>query len=201
MKRWKVFLFLMILTGSFFANAQNESVVLNLSATEFNGKVLLSWSITQGNTCNGITVLRANDTTGFNPIGNIEGICGSTAETIDYQFTDTDPLPNAVNHYRLSMGGLGFSYIVDIEVVDAGDQKYIIVPNPVSNESKLIFNNDNQEEVTITFFNEKGEVLYEETSSEQSISLQRDQFKQGLYFFVLKSKGGIESFSGKISVL
>ncbi len=200
MKKWEFFLFLTIFFGSFSARSQNESVVLNFSANEFNGKVLLNWAITQGNTCNGITVLRSNDSINFSQIGTIEGICGSTAETIDYQFTDVAPDVNTTNYYRLSMGGVGFSYIVDIEVIDAGDQKYLVAPNPVYNESKLIFDNDNQEEVTITFFTENGEILFEEVTSEQSITLQRDKFEQGVYFFVLKSKGGMEPFSGKIAV-
>lgn len=181
--------------------AQNESVVLNLSATEFNGKVLLTWSVTQGNTCNGINVLHGTDTTNYSQVGSIEGICGSAAETIDYQFTDVNPNLNVTNYYRLSLGGIGFSYPVNIEVIDAGGQYYIVAPNPISSQSQLIFNNENQEEVTISFFNENGELVHEETSSEQSVSISRAKFKQGVYFFVLKSNGAIESFSGKFSVI
>ena len=201
MKKWKLLFALIPLLASFSASAQNEDVVLNLSATEFNGKVLLSWAITQGNTCNGITILHSEDSANFNQIGTIEGICGSTAETIDYQFTDPQPKVNVSNYYRLSLGGIGFSYIVDVEVIDAGDQDYIVAPNPVSSESKLIFNNDNQEEVTITFFNEKGEVVHEEKTSEQSITIGRKQFQQGVYFFVLKAESDENSFSGKFAVL
>ena len=181
--------------------AQNEHVVLNLSATEFNGKVLLTWSVTQGNTCNGISVLHTTDTTNYDQIGTIEGICGSTAETIAYQFTDENPSVNQTNYYKLSLGGIGFSYAVNLDVIDAGSQTYLVAPNPVSSESQLIFDNENQENVTITFFNEKGELIHEEMSSEQSIVIDREKFKQGVYFFVLKSDGSIESFSGKFSVI
>ena len=181
--------------------AQNEDVVLNLSATEFNGKVLLTWSVTQGNTCNGISVLHTTDTSSYNQIGTIEGICGSTAETIAYQFTDDSPSVNQTNYYKLSLGGIGFSYAVNLDVIDAGSQTYLVAPNPVSSESKLIFDNENQENVTITFFNEKGEVIHEETSSEQSVVIEREKFKQGVYFFVLKWDGTFESFSGKFSVI
>ena len=201
MKWFKLFSLLLISTAGASLQAQNEAVVLNLSATEFNGKVLLTWAVTQGNTCNGITVLRSNDTLNFNQIGSIEGICGSTAETIAYQFTDDAPNVNETNYYRLSLGGIGFSYIVNIEVIDAGDQTYIVAPNPVSDESKLIFDNENQEEVTITFFNENGSIVHEVQSTEQSISINRSQFVQGTYFFVLKSEGAMKSFSGKFAVI
>jgi len=168
--KWLRLIGFLLISGSLSTTyAQNEDVVLNLSATEFNGKVLLTWSVTQGNTCNGISVLHSTDTTNYNQIGTIEGICGSTAETIAYQFTDDNPNVNQTNYYRLSLGGIGFSYAVNLEVIDAGSQTYIVAPNPVSSESQLIFDNENQENVTITFFNEKGEIVLEKTSSEQSI--------------------------------
>lgn len=192
----------LVISSSFSAvYAQNETVVLNLSATEFNGKVLLTWAVTQGNTCNGINVLHGASTANYSQIGTIEGICGSNAETIEYQFTDSEPNVNATNYYRLSLGGIGFSYSVSVDVIDAGSQTYIVAPNPISSESQLIFDNENQEKVTITFFNEKGEIVHEETSSEQSVTINRTKFKQGVYFFVLKSDGAIDSFSGKFSVI
>ncbi|MDG1333910.1 MAG: T9SS type A sorting domain-containing protein [Crocinitomicaceae bacterium] len=201
MKALYLFCFLLISGSLSTVYAQNEEVVLNLSATEFNGKVLLTWAVTQGNTCNGINVLHSTDTTNFSQVGSIEGICGSTAETIDYQFTDDIPSVNQTNYYRLSLGGIGFSYIVNVDVIDAGTQNYIVTPNPVEDKSQLIFDNENQEKVTITFFNERGEIMLEETSSEQSIAIDREKFKQGVYFFVLKSDGALESFSGKFSVI
>lgn len=74
-------------------------------------------------------------------------------------------------------GGIGFSYIVNIEVIDAGNQTYIIAPNPVSTQSKLIFDRENQEEATITFFNENGLIVHEVQSREQSVSINRSQFR------------------------
>ena len=201
MKWFGVLSFLVILSSSNTIYAQNEEVVLNLTATEFNGKVLLTWAITQGNTCNGISILHSTDTVNYIQIGTIEGICGSTAETIDYQFTDNSPNVNQTNYYRLSLGGIGFSYPVNVDVIDAGNLTYIVSPNPVSSESQLIFNNDNQEKVTITFFNERGEVVHEESSTEQSVTIDRSKFTQGTYFFVLKSEGALASFSGKFTVI
>lgn len=201
MKWYSFFLIFVVSCLMSVVFAQNESVVLNLTATEFNGKVLLTWSITKGNTCNGIAILHGTDSANYSQVGSIEGICGSNAETIDYQFTHSDPNVNVTNYYRLSLGGIGFSYPVNIDVIDAGEESYIVAPNPVSSESQLIFDNDNQEEVTISFFNENGELIYEEKSAEQSVSISREKFKQGMYFFVLKSEGVLESFSGKFSVI
>ncbi len=181
--------------------AQNETVVLNLSATEFNGKVLLTWSVAQGNTCNGIEVLRSLDAVNYEQIGSIEGICGSTTETVKYQFTDPNPIVNVTNHYRLSMGGIGFSYPVNTEVIDTGEENYVLAPHPLADESLLIFDNENQELITITFFTERGEIVKELQTSEQSISLNRSDFGSGIYLFVLKSNGKTPAFSGKLTVI
>lgn len=201
MKWFRLIVILVISSSLNSVYAQNENIVLNLSATEFNGKVLLTWAVIQGSTCNGILVQHGTDSTNYSQIGAIEGICGSTAETIDYQFTDPNPKVNETNYYRLSLGGIGFSYPVNVDVIDAGNQAYIVAPNPISNVSQLIFNNDNQEEVTISFFNERGELVRETITTEQSISINRTLFKQGVYIFVLKSNGVTEPFSGKFSVI
>lgn len=201
MKWFRFVLFFVLSAPLGVVHGQNEDVVLNFSATEFNGKVLLTWSITQGNTCNGILILHGTDTLNYSQIGSIEGICGSTAEVIKYQFTDVSPNVNQTNYYRLSLGGIGFSYPVSVDVIDAGNEQYIVTPNPVFDESELIFNNENQEEVTITFFNVRGEIVDETTTSQQSITIKQEKFKQGVYFFVLKSDGAMPSFSGKFSVI
>lgn len=201
MKRFQLILFTVFACHLNPLWAQNETVVLDLSATEFNGKVLLTWSVTQGNTCNGIEVLRSLDAVNYTQIGSIEGICGSTSESIKYQFTDPTPAVNVVNYYRLSLGGIGFSYAVNTEVIDTGDEKYVLAPHPLADESLLIFDNENQELITITFFTERGEIVKEMQTSAQSISLNRSDFGSGIYLFVLKSNGKQPAFSGMLNVL
>ena len=201
MKRLQLILFALFVWPLNPVLAQNEQVVLDLSATEFNGKVLLTWSITQGNTCNGIQVLRSLDALNYVQIGSIEGICGSTAATIKYQFTDPNPVLNVTNHYRLSMGGIGFSYPVNTEVIDTGDDDYVLAPHPLVDESVLIFDNENQELITITFFTERGEIVKELQTSEQSVSVHRSDFSIGVYIFVLQSDGKQPAFTGMLTVI
>ena len=110
----KYFFFFVLFIFSAPLSAQNEDVIEYLNASEFNGKVLLSWSIMQGNTCNGIQILHSTDSINFSQISSIEGICGSTQQSISYSFTDLSPEKNANNYYRLQLGGLGFSWIVSV---------------------------------------------------------------------------------------
>lgn len=195
-----VLIFLLIVQAS-PVFAQNEDIVLNFSATEFNGKVLLSWSITQGNTCNGISIFRGSDTTSFVQISSIDGICGSTAETIKYQFTDLQPAVNASNYYRLSLGGIGYSYLVKVEVFDAGEQAYLLQPNPLMDESQLIFDNENQERIAITFFDQSGKFIRTLHTTEQMVTLRRADFGEGVYFFQLKSETKETTIEGKLLVI
>ena len=201
MKQLQLILFTLFVVQLNAVCAQNETVVLNLSATEFNGKVLLTWSVTQGNTCNGIQVLRSLDGANFDQIGSIEGICGSTSATLKYQFTDPSPVVNVTNYYRLSLGGIGFSYLVNTEVIDTGEEDYVLAPHPLADESLLIFDNENQELITITFFTERGEIVKEVQTSEQSISLNRSDFGSGVYIFVLQSDGKQPAFTGMLTVI
>lgn len=181
--------------------AQNEAVVLNLAPTEFNGKVLLTWSITQGNTCNGIIIYRGSDTLNYAQIGSIEGICGSSLESIKYQFTDPNPMLNATNYYRLSLGGLGFSYPVKLEVLDTGEKSYLVKPNPLVDESLLIFANDNQDRVTISFYSERGDKLQTLESTQQAITLRREDFTEGVVIFVIQFEDNSKRIIGKFVVI
>ncbi|MGY8927636.1 MAG: hypothetical protein ACKVJC_10130, partial [Flavobacteriales bacterium] len=75
MKTASILLFMFI---GFSSLSQNEDVISHFSATEFNGKVLLTFAITQGNTCNGVVILHSTDSVNFTQVESIEGICGSS---------------------------------------------------------------------------------------------------------------------------
>ena len=89
---------------------------------------------------------------------------------------------------------------VSIEVIDGQNGSCIVAPNPVNEESQLIFNNENQAEVTISIVNERGQLVFETTTKEQSISINGNQFKQGIYFFNIKSDDTDKVCSGKFAV-
>ncbi len=95
---------------------------------------------------------------------------------------------------------LQLSSNVSIEVIDGLENSCIVSPNPVSEEAQLVFNNENQEEVSITIVNVRGELVFETTTEEQSISIKGNQFKQGIYFFTVKSSDASKDCSGKFAV-
>jgi hypothetical protein len=180
--------------------AQNEDVIEGLTATEFNGKVLLTWSIKQGNTCNGVQILRSLDSVNFTQIGSIEGICGSTAEKIDYEFTDLFPEKNAINYYRLSLGGIGFSWIVSTELIDIGGSNYMIRPNPISDSSELFFDNETNDLIHVNIYSQEGVLVKTISTNDEMVYLRKSEFKSGMYFFTLLSDNRDLQVSGKFLV-
>jgi hypothetical protein len=177
------FVFLFFTLSSF---GQNEDVIGGFTATEFNGKVLLSWAVKQGNTCNGIQILRSTDSVNFSPIGSINGICGSTQGDTPYEFTDIAPIKNAINYYRLNMGGIGFSVIVSAEVIDIAENNYLLRPNPIETNSELHFQNDASNTVVVSIYDLNGNLHSRIETIEEMILLSSDSFEAGPYFFVVE---------------
>lgn len=196
----KTILFFTLLFSFFSAFGQNEDVINGLNASEFNGKVLVTWSIKQGNTCNGVQILRSTDSINFTQIGSIEGICGSSAEEIQYSYTDLNPIVNTINYYRLSLGGVGFSWIVQVEVIDVGEENYDLNPNPITAESTLYFNNDLGKLLTISFYDSNGQLSSELSTTSESLKIIEVQLESGIYFFTISESNSESIVKGKLLV-
>jgi hypothetical protein len=196
----KYFFFFVLFIFSAPLSAQNEDVIEYLNASEFNGKVLLSWSIMQGNTCNGIQILHSTDSINFSQISSIEGICGSTQQSISYSFTDLSPEKNANNYYRLQLGGLGFSWIVSVEVIDLGMNTSIVRPNPLSKTSELLFDNEANFEVFISVYSSSGVLVNMQSTVSEQILLEKSKYTAGLYHYVLTSEESGVFGTGKFVV-
>ncbi len=180
--------------------AQNENVVGDFTADEVNGKVYLTWIIQQGETCNGITILRSTDSVNFNQIGSIEGTCGSIQEAVPYDFTDLYPEKNSINYYRLDLGGVGFSKIIQIEVIDISANNYLLRPNPVTEFSELHFANDGNHLIELKVYTDDGKLVHQEQTTDELILLNRQDFNPGSYFFVLVNTQTEAKIKGRFEV-
>jgi hypothetical protein len=174
-----------------------QGAVTNFKAEEINENVYLTWTIKQGFTCNGVEVLRSTDSVNFVKVGDIEGICGSTAEEIHYDFTDIFPEKNADNFYRLSLGGLGFSSIISIRVVDLPANKYLVVPNPLTENTQIFFENSAFAICSLTVYDPGGQPLYQAMTTGEAFSLQKENFPDGVYFFRISYDNSKEDLVGR----
>lgn len=197
----KIFALVFIIIGFVSSlSAQNEDVIPYFTASEHNGKVLLTFAITQGNTCNGVNILRSIDSVNFTIIGSINGVCGRAQEELPYEFTDLHPIKNERNYYRLSLGGIGFSWIVSAEVIDVGSNNYMLRPNPISDSSELHFNNDGSNTIEMIVYDQMGTKIKSLTTNEELIILQKSDYKSGTYFFVLINAVHNSKVSGRFVV-
>lgn len=185
---------------SFGSFSQNEDVINSFTATEFNGKVVLSFAIKQGNTCNGVLILHSIDSVNFTQIGSIEGICGSSQAEINYNFTDITPEKNEVNYYRLSLGGIGFSWIVSAEVIDIGANNSLLRPNPIGEYSELFFDNETNATMTLEIYSSKGILVKKEQTSSELFILSKSDFDSGMYFYSIFIEGKTPEIKGKFIV-
>ena len=88
-----------------------------------------------------------------------------------------------------------------LEVIEGQENICVLAPNPVVDESKLIFANEKQEEITISITNERGQSVFETTTIDSSIPIKANRFRQGIYFYVVKSDGSMEGCGGKFAVI
>jgi hypothetical protein len=113
------------------ANLNGKNVIVNWStAVELNNEYFI--------------VMRSDDGMTFNEIGKING-AGNTTSTTYYSFTDADPLTGVI-YYRLKQidydGTEDLSHAVAIYNTGGsiGIDEVKIIPNPFSEEAKIVFN-------------------------------------------------------------
>ncbi len=180
---------------------QDGIVNLSFSATEANGNVLLDWTMDQGQTCNGTTITRSTDSLNFKAIGDIQGVCGSTSESVSYSFTDKFPIPNQTNYYRLILGNLGPSQVVKVEIVDIGETGFQVRPNPMTTQGRIYFQNDLSENYVLSVFSVDGTLVYEQSTRSDFFELNANSLEAGLFVFSIETDSGQKNLTGKFLVV
>ena len=197
----KTVVFLCCFCGSFpLTFGQGENFLDKFQAGIVQDKVLLSWTVKTGNSCNGIRILHTLDSASFIEIGTIEGICGSTSAPTNYSFTHLNPTANAKNYYKLDFGGEGFSQTIAVQYFDFSENGYVLLPNPIQSDSKLYFNNENNANTALTIYGTNGSIVHTEKSTLNYFSISKSYLEIGNYLFVLKIEGKSSEISGKFMV-
>lgn len=195
----KIVHFIIILGFSLLSQAQNEEIIDSFSAEVYNESVLINFRINSGYTCNGIDVLHSTDSVNFSPVYTFEGICGSTTESIAYEYTHANPVKNSKNYYRLYLGGPGFSWVINVLVMDLTNSS-MIKPNPLISTSELIFENNAVTEHQLVISNMYGQIVFSETTNGSSFLLSRYDFVQGVYLYSIIDKEKGNRIAGRLMV-
>ena len=177
-----------------------ETILERFQANAKNGQVLLTWTIEQGSTCNGIRITRSADSLKFIEIGEIEGVCGSTFEPVNYSFTDTYPLANRRNFYRLELGDVGSSEIISIEAIVLNNEGYIVFPNPTVNNTRIYFTNTRLQRAELKLFSINGSLGHQLFSENEFFDIDLSSFNAGMYVFLIYTQDSSSPLSGKLIV-
>ncbi|KAF0131161.1 MAG: hypothetical protein FD155_825 [Bacteroidetes bacterium] len=157
---------------------------------EIEGSVFLKWEIKAGNTCDGVRVYRSADNIFFEEIGRIEGVCGSPFSSVTYEFTDTTPLLNRNSFYRLELGNLGYSNVLNIVIIDFSKNNFRIFPNPAVEFTKVYFKNPSQQTSLVELFKLNGQKVFEKRTTEYEITIPISAFEAAVYLIRISDSEG-----------
>lgn len=193
-KTYLLFFFLLLASA---LKAQETESLDAINALENNAKVYLRWTMKAGNTCNGIRIYRSLDSTNFNTIGQINGICGSSTESISYDFIDESPALNDINYYTIELGNLGFSKIISVEVLDFKNG-ILVRPQPSQTDVELVFKNELSDIYSIQIYNLQGKVMLEKSGNSDRFNIDLSYHPNGIYIYKIYNNEKGDLSTGKI---
>jgi hypothetical protein len=172
----------------------------NFSVIEIGGKVFVSVTVGQGNTCSGINVLRSDNQLSYDTVGHVSGVCGSTSHPITYSFTDATPVKNRTSYYKVELGGVGYTTVIAMLIIDTEEFGFQIRPNPAVGDVIIHFENDNNEQVEFSLYSLTGHHLKSISTINDFVQLNVSEFENGMYIFMLKEDSDRAPVKGKLIV-
>lgn len=187
--------------------SQSHYLLDNLNAIKDKDRIILQWTIKKGSSCIGIGILRSTDAINFEVIGEIKGVCGSTEYAQAYHFIDENPIRNKSNYYVLELGFSGKTTPpLRIEYIELGTNKSKVIPNPMSGEGRIYFENPNNENHTLHIFDAVGKYVFKYNSNEEYFTVNLSSleeietaafnFNASRYFYYITDSNGKKVTSG-----
>ena len=195
-----IFLCFFLCLSTYNVKAQADTLLGKFSLSESNGQVAISWQMLAGNTCNGIQIFRSINGTDFSRIGVIPGICGSVSEPVNYFFTDTMPIQNAINYYYLEFGGFGATQVIAIEIINMGEDGYHLRPHPFQNTGTIYFESSGGQEYILHIYDLNGKEILVDKTSDNHFEVITSDFIPGQYIFTISGSVNRGRIKGKLLV-
>ena len=166
---------------------------------QYDGKVLVTWTLSAGYTCQDISLQYAPDSINFYTIYQSPGLNGSTGSDKSYPFLDASASSAGPNYYRLDLGNCGMSKVITPSNVPYGTTGYYFEHMPIKTETLLHFRNSGGFQFEFSVFDLKGTLKRVLLTSSNLIFFEPDGLEQGIYFFTLISVN--DFYRGKIVVV
>jgi hypothetical protein len=143
--------------------------------------VLINWKSASENNIDNYKLERSGDGRNFNTITSIPALNISGAT---YNYIDNYPLPG-VSYYRLNIqGASGYQKYSQIVSVKRGKENLVtIFPNIWHKGEDLNITNNNNEKLTVYFFNANGQVLSSVTTDTKLIPTEMLTKSSGLIYY------------------
>lgn len=198
----KIIVLAFLFLSGIYAFAQKHPILDRLDIFEANGKVYVSCVISAGNTCNGIDLLRSTDSLNYEPVGHVGGVCGSSSEPVSYIIIDDNPPKNKTLHYKLNLGGYGYTESISIKIIDTREFGFQIRPNPANEKATIYFENRNQGlTYNLSLFDNNGINISFLSTTTNFFEINTLTFPSGIYTFIISRDTGEPAVSGKLLVI
>ncbi len=181
--------------------------VLPIELIEFNAQINnnklvdVLWSTASEKNNNYFEIQKSLNAIEFEKTGTVASKAngGNSNSYLSYIFEDTNPL-FGVSYYRLKQvdydNSFSYSKVVSVNYVKEKNIRFVIYPNPNNGEFTAdISGIENNHEVTINLYNEKGKLVYESiffindsTNSKFKI-IPSEKLVSGIYFCTLTIEG------------
>ena len=160
---------------SFFATLVNNTVVLDLSLGSL-------YNINR-------IVLEKFDGTGFRPLQQIVNITG-----LSVSFIDTDLSPG-LNIYRvkIELAGGGVVYTLEENVFYFGKSKYVVYPNPATQNREIYIAQAKVGKAIMQVFNLFGAKVFEKELDDRINTIPAGKLSKGVYFVHIETLGFLET--------
>ena len=196
----KIFLILKILIFKISLSQTSNISLEYLNIFDYNNQVFVEITLSPGNTCNGIKLLRSKDSINFEEIFFIDGVCGNSSLSSNYNLIDSTPILNTLNYYKVQFGTNFFSDIYEIFILNFRDSNFQIWPNPANYRTTIFFQNNLSELYLFNLYNLSGEKLLSISTNENNIQLDCTIYYSGIYFFTLAQENNNFYKSGKMII-
>jgi len=196
----RILFLLLLICLSQVSRSQENPAILHFDITQIQAGVRLDFTLTAGNTCQGIRILRSADHTSFAEIGFIGGVCGSTTDNVSYSYIDSMPLANTLADYQLDLELLGTSAVHSFRYIRYGNEGVVAIPNISEGLFHLYFQNPLREAVELIVYDLTGRKIREtQFGGISTIDLDLSNETAGQFIFNININN-IDNYTGKLIV-
>jgi hypothetical protein len=174
-----------------------EVDILSLKANYYDGIVHLNWTSGQDKNISYYEIEKSSDAVDFKSLDKIEVLENSSSLVQNYAAIDSEPFEH-MNYYRLKYfdnNGIDYNYspVIAVEVQNSIIPNVSISPNPVTENSILNIDSENNTVAVIEIYNTFGQKVKEMTNmvsiGGNKISLETNDLSKGVYFITVVSNG------------